>query len=79
MIYVLMRKEISKYLVTKISCDYLFDRMNNLNENEIKLDFTLVYYISNEFMKEYKINKNSCKKNITEVNMPLNFKNFIYN
>jgi hypothetical protein len=79
MIYVLMRREISKYLVTKISCDYLFDKINNLNENEIRLDFTLVYYISNEFMEEYKINKNNCKKNITEVNMPLNFKNFIYN
>ena len=79
MIYVLMRKEISKYLITKISCDYLFDKINNLNENDIKLDFLLVYYISNEFMKEYKINKSICKKNITEVNMPLNFKNFMCN
>ncbi len=79
MIYVLMRREISKYLVTKISCDYLFDKINRLDENNIKLDFLLVYYISKEFMEEYKINKNKCKKNITEINLPLNFKDFMYN
>ncbi len=78
MIYVLMRKEISKYLITKISCDYLFDKINNLNENDIRLDFLLVYYISNEFMRAYKTNKSICKKDITEVNMPLNFKAFMY-
>jgi len=79
MIYVLMRKEISKYLVTKISCDYLFDKINMLNENDIKLDFLLVYYISKEFMEEYKINKSKCNKNIIEINLPLNFKDFMYN
>lgn len=79
MIYVLMRREISKYLVTKISCDHLFDKINRLNENNIKLDFLLVYYISKEFMEEYKINKNKCNKNITEINLPLNFKDFMYN
>lgn len=79
MIYVLMRKEISKYLVTKISCDHLFDKINRLNENDIKLDFLLVYYISKEFMEEYKINKSKCNKNIMEINLPLNFKDFMYN
>ncbi len=79
MIYVIMRKEISKYLVTKVSCDHLFSKIKKLDDPDITLDFMLVYYISYEFMDAYIKNKNNCTKNILEKNLPLTFKKLIEN
>ena len=74
MIYVMMRREISKYLVTKVSCDHLFNKIEKLDDNEIILDFLLVYYISNEFIDAYIADKAMSTKKITEKNMPLTMK-----
>ena len=74
MIYVMMRREISKYLVTKVSCDHLFNKIEELDDNEIILDFLLVYYISNEFIDAYIADKAMSTKKITEKNMPLTMK-----
>ena len=74
MIYVIMRKEISKYLISKISCDHLFNKIENLDDDQIVLDFLLVYYISNEFIDAYIADKAICTKNIIEKNMPLTMK-----
>lgn len=77
MIYVLMRREISRYLITETSCDHLFSKIKKLDDPDITLDFILVYYVSNAFMKGYIKNKNACTKNIREKNMPMVFKNLI--
>ena len=74
MIYVMMRREISKYLVTKVSCDHLFHKIEELDDNEIVLDFLLVYYISNEFIDAYIADKAMSTKKIIEKNMPLAMK-----
>ncbi len=74
MIYVMMRREISKYLVSKLSCDHLFNKIENLDDNEIVLDFLLVYYISNEFIDAYIADRAMSTKKIIEKNMPLTMK-----
>lgn len=73
-IYVMMRREISKYLVTKVSCDHLFNKIEELGDNEIVLDFLLVYYISNEFIDAYIYDKKMSTKKIIEKNIPLTMK-----
>lgn len=72
--YMLMRREISKYLVTKTSCDHLFSKIEALEDQEIILDFLLVYYVSNEFIDEYIANRAISTKKIIEKNMPLTMK-----
>ena len=74
MIYVMMRREISKYLVSKLSCDHLFNKIENIDDNEIVLDFLLVYYISNEFIDAYIADRAMSTKKIIEKNMPLTMK-----
>jgi hypothetical protein len=70
-----MRREISKYLISGISCDHLFRKIENLEEEEVILDFLLVYYVSNEFIDAYIANKAVSTKKIIEKNMPLTMKN----
>ena len=69
-----MRREISKYLVSRASCDYLFKKIENLEDEEVILDFLLVYYVSNEFIDAYIANRTLSTKKITERNMPLTIK-----
>jgi hypothetical protein len=73
--YVIIRREISKYLISGISCDHLFRKIENLKEEEVILDFLLVYYVSNEFIDAYIANKAVSTKKIIERNMPLTMKN----
>ncbi|MEM0140170.1 MAG: hypothetical protein QXZ44_06125 [Ferroplasma sp.] len=73
MIYIIMRKEISKYLLTAISCNHLFYKINKQEDEKVKLDFLLVYYISNEFIESYLFNKALSPKDISEINVPLNY------
>jgi hypothetical protein len=75
--YVIIRREISKYLVSKISCDHMFNKIEALEDNEIIIDFLLVYYISNEFMDAYITNKALCTKKIIEKNLPLPMKRIL--
>ena len=72
--YVILRREISKYAVSKISCDHMFSKIEALPDKEIIIDFLLVYYISNEFLDAYIANKALSTKHITEKNLPLNVK-----
>ncbi len=75
MYYVLMRREISKYLITAISCRHLFNKIEGLEDNEVKLDFSLIYYISNEFIETYQTCKALSTKNVIAVNLPYYFRN----
>jgi hypothetical protein len=72
--YVILRREISKYAVSEISCDHMFSKIEALPDKEIIIDFILVYYISNEFLDAYIANKALSTKRITEKNLPLNVK-----
>jgi hypothetical protein len=75
--YIIIRREISKYLVSKISCDHMFNKIEKLEDNEIIIDFLLVYYISNEFLDAYIADKALCTKNIVERNLPYNVKKIL--
>ncbi len=75
--YILIRREISKYLVTKISCDHMFDKLERVEDNEIVIDFLLVYYISNEFMDAYIANRHMSMKHIIEKNVPFSLKKLL--
>ncbi|WMT52068.1 MAG: hypothetical protein RE471_04120 [Ferroplasma sp.] len=77
--YVIMRREISKYLVSKISCDHLFKKIEGLEDQEIVLDFLLVYYVSNEFIDAYIANRAMSTKIIIEKNMPMTMKKLLDN
>ncbi len=66
----MMRREISKYLVSKTSCDHLFMKIEKLEDREIILDFLLVYYVSNEFIDAYIADRAMSTKKIIERNMP---------
>ncbi|AGO61522.1 hypothetical protein FAD_0523 [Ferroplasma acidiphilum] len=77
MIYIIIRREISKYLVTKISCDHMFDKIERLDDNEVIIDFLLVYYISNEFIDAYIANRHMSMKHIVEKNIPLSMKKLL--
>jgi hypothetical protein len=72
--YVILRREIAKYAISKISCDHMFSKIEALPDKEIIIDFLLVYYISNEFLDAYIANKALSTKRITEKNLPLNVK-----
>ena len=69
-----MRREISKYLISRTSCDHLFRKIENLEDEEVILDFLLVYYVSNEFIDAYIANRAMSTKKIIERNMPLTMK-----
>ncbi|WP_337860936.1 hypothetical protein [Ferroplasma sp.] len=77
--YIIIRREISKYLITKISCDHMFNKIEILEDNDIVIDFLLVYYVSNEFIDAYIANKAISTKNIIERNLPYNIKKILEN
>ena len=47
-----------------------FEEINNLPEDEIKISFENIIFISRSFAQEYFIQKNKTEKIITEINIP---------
>jgi len=55
----------------------MFDKIERLEDNDIIIDFLLVYYISNEFIDAYIANKLLSTKYIVERNLPLTMKKLL--
>ncbi len=68
MIEIKIKDYISEYPVSREAADNLFDYINKLNEDNIKIDFYEVIGISHSFASQYRFDKRRYKKNITEIN-----------
>jgi hypothetical protein len=55
----------------------MFDKIEKLDDNDIVIDFLLVYYISNEFIDAYIANKLLSMKHIVEKNIPPQMKKLL--
>ncbi|NOL59332.1 hypothetical protein HLB00_00565 [Ferroplasma acidiphilum] len=55
----------------------MFDKIERLDDNEVMIDFLLVYYISNEFIDAYIANRAMSMKHIVEKNIPLSMKKLL--
>lgn len=60
---------ISKYPAYRISADKLFNFINNLNEENIIIDFSGVEGITHSFASQYFDDKKSTNRNIKEINV----------
>jgi hypothetical protein len=67
-----IRDEISPDLAFRTSALPFFERLENMQEEEIQVDFSDILSISRSFAHEYDTRKNQSKKKITEINLPDN-------
>ncbi|WP_287954955.1 hypothetical protein [Acidiplasma sp.] len=74
MIYIMIRHEISRYLIAPLSCDYMFHKIESMDDDEVRIDFLMVYYISPQFLDEYIKDRLKSKKHIIELNVPYAYK-----
>ena len=66
---------ISKNLLLRSSADELFNYINNLELNDIIIDFNTVQAITRAFTHQYLSNKKKCQKKITDINLSPQIRN----
>ena len=71
-------KSISKYLALRDSARDFFDYLNNLDKDELTIDFKYVNTVSRSFAQEYLIRKKAMSKQINEINVPDNVRKMFH-
>lgn len=66
---IIMSKEIGEYIATRNSIASIFNKINELSENNIIMDFKGVKFISRSPASEYLKLREKTDKNLTEKNM----------
>ncbi len=64
-----LAKFISKNLLLRNSADELFNYINEINSNEIIVDFNKIQSVTRSFSHQYLLNKNKSEKNIININI----------
>ncbi|WP_337860400.1 hypothetical protein [Ferroplasma sp.] len=72
-----LTKLIGIYPSTRKSCDILFDKINNMKDEKIIIDFSEVVGITHSFASQYAYHKKNSPKNVREININDNVLNMI--
>ena len=67
-------EKVSKDLALRDIADALFDDIESLTESAVVIDFSEVTSIARSFAHQYSLRKKSSKKDISEINMPINIR-----
>lgn len=65
-----IKEEINSSLEMNTAADDFLNKVNELDDNEILIDFTGIVFISRSFAQSYFSKKNKLDKNIDEINVP---------
>jgi hypothetical protein len=64
-----LKDEINGALDFNQSATELFEKINQINENEFTMDFEDVFFISRSFAQAYYSSKKRSPKNVNEINL----------
>lgn len=67
---VMIKDEINSSLEMNTAADDFLNKVNEINDDEILIDFTGIVFISRSFAQSYFSKKNKLDKNIDEINVP---------
>lgn len=67
---VMIKDEINSSLEMNTAADDFLNQVNEIDDNEILIDFTGIVFISRSFAQAYFSKKNKLDKNIDEINVP---------
>lgn len=71
---VMIKEEINSSLEMNTAADDFLNKVNDINDDEILIDFTGIVFISRSFAQSYFSKKNKMDKNIDEINVPTEVK-----
>ena len=66
----MIKDEINSSLEMNTAADDFLNQVNEIDDNEILIDFTGIVFISRSFAQAYFSKKNKLDKNIDEINVP---------
>lgn len=67
---VMIKKEINSSLEMNTAADDFLNQVNEIDDDEILIDFTGIVFISRSFAQSYFSKKNKLDKQIDEINVP---------
>ena len=67
---VMIKDEINSSLEMNTAADDFLNKVNEIEDDEILIDFTGIVFISRSFAQAYFSKKNKLGKNIDEINVP---------
>lgn len=70
----MIKDEINSSLEMNTAADDFLNKVNEINDEEILVDFTGIVFISRSFAQSYFSKKNKLNKNIDEINVPAEVK-----
>lgn len=70
----MIKEEINSSLEMNTAADDFLNKVNDINDDEILIDFTGIVFISRSFAQSYFSKKNKMDKNIDEINVPTEVK-----
>lgn len=66
----MIKDEINSSLEMNTAADDFLNKVNEINDDEILIDFTGIVFISRSFAQSYFSKKNKLNKKIDEINVP---------
>lgn len=70
----MIKDEINSSLEMNTAADDFLNKVNEIDDEEILIDFTGIVFISRSFAQSYFSKKNKIDKNIYEINVPVEVK-----